>query len=84
MSVMRQEPTSINVVFVLQHLHGLPTGEDDVKLIGVYASQASAEAARERVRRQPGFADHPDGFTITQYETGKDHWTEGFVTVVQG
>ena len=84
MSVMRQERESINAVFVLQHLHALPTGEEDVKLIGVYASQASAEAARDRLRRQPGFAQQPDGFTIARYEIGKDHWTEGFVTVVQG
>nr|CAS02555.1 putative integron gene cassette protein [uncultured bacterium]CAS02958.1 putative integron gene cassette protein [uncultured bacterium] len=79
-------------VFVLQHCHVLPTDEDDVKVIGVYASRRDAEAAVERLRLQPGFIDHPrivdpeadddrNGFYIDEYPIGKDHWTEGYVTV---
>jgi hypothetical protein len=49
-------------------------------LIGVYASDADASAAINRVKDQPGFRDYPDGFEIHPYEIGKDHWTEGFVT----
>ena len=29
----------------------------------------------------PGFKDHADGFTIDEYEIGKDHWAEGFRTI---
>lgn len=79
--VMRQEPTQLDAVFVL---HELPTGEEDVKLIGVSAPQASAEAARERLRQQPGFVENSGGFTIDRYEIGKDQWTEGFVTLFHG
>ena len=78
---MQQEPTQLDAVFVVQHEHELPTGEEDVKFIGVYASHAAAEAACERLRQQPGFSETPEGFSIDRYEIGKDHWTEGYVTI---
>jgi homoserine kinase type II len=67
-------------IFILQHER--PETEDrmeDVKLIGAYSSEASAQAAIERLRAQPGFRDHPDGFTIDAYEMDKEHWSEGFI-----
>ncbi len=49
--------------FVL--LHSLPeTGS--VKVIGIYSSRELAEAAKERTRLLPGFADEPVGFTVAQ------------------
>jgi hypothetical protein len=63
-------------LFVL--LHSLPeTGR--VKVVGIYTSRSLAEAAEDRSRRLPGFADEPDGFTIEQYEVDHDHWPRGFV-----
>ena len=63
-------------LFVL--LHSLPeTGR--VKVVGIYSSRALAEAAEERCRLLPGFADEPDGFSIEQYEVDHDHWPRGFV-----
>jgi hypothetical protein len=63
-------------LFVL--LHSLPdTGR--VKVVGIYSSRALAEAAEERTRLLPGFADEPDGFSIEQYEVNNDHWKRGFV-----
>jgi hypothetical protein len=59
-------------------LHSLPeTGR--VKVIGIYSSEALAEAAVERTRLLPGFAEEPDGFAIHRYELDKDHWPRGFV-----
>ena len=55
-------------------------GEDDDKLIGVYASSTDAKAAVERIKGKAGFIDHPDGFEIAEYTVGQDHWTEGFIT----
>jgi hypothetical protein len=68
-------------VHVVQHER--PVGDDgtEVKIIGVYATRGGAEAAVERLRRQPGFASHPEGFTIDEYEVDRDHWTEGFLTL---
>lgn len=68
-------------VFLLWHVHELPGGEDSPKLIGVYATADDAERARNRVSSQPGFRDSPEGFEVDRYEIGRDHWTEGFVTV---
>lgn len=53
--------------------------DGDVKTIGVYSSEAAAQAALERVRQQPGFCDHPDGFTIDPYKLDRDSWVDGFV-----
>jgi hypothetical protein len=82
----------MRTVFVLQHLHVLPTGEEDVKLIGVYSSLESARAAVGRLESQPGFKDHPrivdsandeaeQGFHIGGYPLDRDHWVEGYITV---
>lgn len=63
-------------LFVL--LHSLAeTGR--VKVVGIYSSRALAEAAEERTRLLPGFADELDGFSIEQYEVDRDHWPRGFV-----
>ncbi|WP_165247293.1 DUF7336 domain-containing protein [Paludisphaera soli] len=67
-------------VFILWHVHEIPDGEDDAKLIGVYATAEDAEAARLRVQSQPGFRDLPEGFQVDQYTLGQDHWTEGFIS----
>jgi hypothetical protein len=79
-------------VFVLQHLHILPGGEEDVKLIGVYRSLEAAQSAVERLRTQPGFREHPrivdpqedidrQGFHIGAYPLDKDHWFKGYMTL---
>ncbi|WP_116812344.1 DUF7336 domain-containing protein [Steroidobacter cummioxidans] len=79
-------------VFVVQYSHRLPSGEDSVFMIGVYQTESAARSAAARLSAQPGFCKHPhvvdegddddQGFHITQYELDKDHWTEGFVTMV--
>ncbi len=80
-------------VFVVQHLHRLPSGEDSVFLIGVYSTESAARAAVARLSLQPGFCKHPhvvdpqkddddQGFQIDRYELDTDHWTEGFVTMI--
>ena len=78
-------------VFIIQHLHVLPDGEEDVKLIGAYSSHAAALAAVTRLRTQPGFSDFSNvvsfddsdeeqGFYIGEYQLDLDYWPEGFVT----
>lgn len=81
----------MEAVLVLQHLHVLPNGKEDVKLIGVYGSLDSARAAVDRLRLQPGFRGYPSivqpgvdddiqGFHIARYFLDKDYWSEGYVT----
>ena len=66
-------------VFVLQHERELGADVNEVKFIGVYSSKGEAEDAVERLRGQPGFRDHPDGFCIDGYDLNRDGWPEGFV-----
>ena len=54
-------------------------GDDTELLIGVYRTEADALAAKDRLKSQPGFREHPDGFSTSEYQIGQDHWTEGFV-----
>jgi hypothetical protein len=67
-------------VFLLHHIHELPDGGEDVTLIGVYSSAESAELAKLRLCKQPGFRDSPAGFSIEPYTVDADHWSEGFIS----
>jgi hypothetical protein len=79
-------------VFIVQHLHVLAEGREDIKFIGAYRSSKAAHAAIGRLSLQPGFRNHPrlinpdeddyeSGFYLDEYELDKDHWAEGFATV---
>jgi hypothetical protein len=68
-------------VYVLQHVHSLEDGVEDVKLIGVYSSREKAQAAVAHLVREPGFSEAPDGFHIDEYQVDRDQWVEGYVTV---
>jgi hypothetical protein len=68
-------------IFVVQHSYEVGD-HDEVKLIGVYASRSNADAAVARLMKQPGFREYPSGFHIDEYEIGRDHWTEGFASLV--
>ncbi len=79
-------------VFLLQHLHVNSDDNECVKTIGIYATRDDAVCAIERLSSEPGFKDYPklidpieddeeSGFYIDEYEIGKDHWAEGYITV---
>jgi hypothetical protein len=79
-------------VYLLQHLHVLPHGEEDVKVIGIYSSRKAAQAAVDRLKHQPGFRDfprvvnpeteeRPEGFYMDEYAVDQDHWKEGYETL---
>lgn len=52
---------------------------DDVKLLGVYSSDAAAQARIESARTLAGFSDEPVCFQVSRYTLDKDEWTEGFL-----
>jgi hypothetical protein len=68
-------------VFVLQHVHTLESGEEDVKFIGVYSSRENAQAAIKRLSQAPGFSKALTGFHIDEYQIDKDHWVVGYTTL---
>lgn len=67
-------------VFIVQHVHSLDDGGEDVKLIGVYSSESAARQAIARLTPLPGFSDNAAGFHVDRYVVDQDQWTEGFVT----
>jgi hypothetical protein len=68
----------VKCVFIVQHARRFPDGREDVKLIGVYASEARAQEAVARLRLVEGFRDHPNAFSIDRYVVDHDHWADGF------
>src|SRR5690606_36339756 len=66
--------------FVVQHVRDIGGGCEDVKLIGVYASEEDASDAVTALRTQPGFQDHDDGFSIDAHKLGRIQWADGFFT----
>ena len=66
-------------VFVLQHVHSLDDGAEDVKFIRVYSSRENARAAITRLGQAPGFAEVPDGFHIDENQVDKDQWSKAFI-----
>ena len=72
----------MDTVYLLYYVREWVEGEDTELLIGVYRSKADATEAIERLKGQPGFVAHPEGFEIHDYEVGKDHWTEGFARMI--
>jgi homoserine kinase type II len=68
-------------VHMLWHVHELPGGEEDAKLIGIYSTPSRAKAARKRAAKLAGFKDCLRGFQISPREVDKDSWTEGYVTI---
>ena len=77
---------SMTTIYMLDHTHEFDDGHDDTKLIGVFSTREKAEAALERVRDQPGFRSHPEGFFIGECEIDpapdRLGWAEGYVTVL--
>ena len=51
---------------------------DDLKILGVYSTEARARERIERARTTPGFADEPDCFMVDRRVVDRDAWTEGF------
>jgi hypothetical protein len=81
----------MKTVFILQHLHIMPNGEEEIKLIGVFDKIQEVEIAILQLQVQPGFSDFPNliepllddkqsGFYIDKYVINNVHWKEGFVT----
>jgi hypothetical protein len=71
----------VNRVFLVQHVHVIDDGTEDVKVIGVYSTTKEAENAVMRAMTRSGFKTAPDGFHIDEYVLDKDEWTEGYFTI---
>ena len=70
-------------VFLLWHVHDMGTGDEDIRLIGVYGTRQEAETAIEGLGPQSGFADTPERFEIRPYRLDEDNWAEDYSTLVR-
>ncbi|MGA3371885.1 MAG: hypothetical protein ABSC48_09010 [Terracidiphilus sp.] len=61
-------------VYLLYHIRD----SGQLLLVGIYRSEADAEAAIERLKDKPGFVQFPDDFEIHTYELGVELWPDGF------
>jgi hypothetical protein len=71
---LHSEKHDMSNVFIVQH----ENDQESVFLIGVYATEADAQAAVERAKKLPGFKDYPGEFFVDFCTINKDHWTEGY------
>ena len=68
-----------DIVWLLWFEQEREEGEDTELLIGVYRTDEAAKGAIKRLKDQPGFKDHPEGFQVYSRTLDEDSWTDGFV-----
>ncbi|MFC1415368.1 DUF7336 domain-containing protein [Streptacidiphilus cavernicola] len=69
--------------FLVMHVHEFESGEEDLKIIGLFRSPERAEQAVASAKLLSGFRDTPDGFEIVPYELDRAGWLEGYETVME-
>jgi hypothetical protein len=65
--------------FVVFHSYDDQNGDEQAKFIGIFVSAEKAQAAVDALRKMPGFADYPLGFSIEFHAFDRIGWSEGFV-----
>lgn len=82
-------------LYMVEHLHILYDGVEDIKFLGVFSTKEKAEKAIQMLSKQPGFKDFPkiiddndiendviEGFYIIKVVVDEiAEWKEGFTTV---
>ena len=67
-------------VYVVSHFRADTEPDAALKLVGVFESKQLAEATVERLKREPGFKESPDGFSISPFVLNRSYWDGGFVS----
>ena len=70
---------TLTAVFVVHHEFPRYDDKDDIRLIGIYSTEAKAKSAIERLRVLPRFRECPEGFSVDCYPVDADHLVEGLV-----
>lgn len=81
-SEVEKQRTDVKTVYVLEYARykedNTNNDVEDLKLIGVFATEADAKAAIAQLSDKPGFKDYPNGFHIDAYPLGQINWSSGF------
>ncbi len=70
--------------FAVFHDYEDEDGDEQIKFIGIFATKENAEAAVDALKKMPGFADYPLGFSINFHPFDRIGWSEGFVHTPRG
>jgi homoserine kinase type II len=65
-------------IYILVHAYG-DMWREKIKILGIFSSAVTAQAALERAKQLPGFRDYPSGLSIEAHEIGRIWWEEGFI-----
>jgi hypothetical protein len=68
-------------VYLLEHEYVNRYGEEEFKVLGVFATRHAAHEAKRKAARLPGFRRYPKGFIVSKMVVGRLSWAEGFVTL---
>lgn len=71
-------------VYLVQHVSDVNGEYEDVKLIGIFSSKATAEQAIKGLKTKPGFEDAKNGFSIDEIELDHVEWSEGYFIIDHG
>lgn len=74
----------MKTIWQLHHVHEQPDGCEDIKQIGIFASEGEARAAVEKVKLEPGFREYPNDFVLGEVSLGYVAFEQGFVTITGG
>lgn len=71
-------PDDFNMtVFYLSHEY-YDGSFDYISDLGYYSKKTLARKAQEKYQLEPEFAEHPDGFCVSEYKIDEGEWKEGF------
>ncbi|MFJ8042044.1 hypothetical protein ACIRBX_16235 [Kitasatospora sp. NPDC096147] len=62
----------------------LHTDQEEWRMLGLFSSEAAAEAWVTRARLLPGFREEPDCFVTHPVDPDQDSWTGGYFTYYSG
>lgn len=71
-------------VYIVQHVRAEKSGDEDVRLVGIYSSKEAAKNAVLRAGMQPDFRRFPQGFKIAKYALDKDQWPAALLAARDG
>lgn len=74
----------MKTIWQLHHVLDLPDGREDIKQIGLFASEGEARAAMEKVKVEPGFREYPNDFVLEEVALGHIAFDQGFVRMRDG
>jgi len=72
---------NLEKVYLLDYVYEFEDGHNEVKLLGVFSSEAEAKQALSNLMKNPKLKEISNLFTISENKIDRLGWIEGFITV---